>query len=512
MHKFCFLMTVIFTGTIISCVRVTTYYVDPVQGNDESSGSSPGTAWKSIERVNRQKLNPGDSVLFSGGESFDGTLLFDSLDSGTKDAPVAVSSYGNGRAVVNGGKADACIATHCSYLCIQQIDFKGDGRKNGNTGSGLVIDGGAHVLIDSIDVSGFRENGIAVLDASDVRITHVHAHENGMAGIQSGRVHQSPRKLLTKNLYIGDCITDNNPGNPVVLDNHSGSGIIISGADSALVEYCLSKNNGWDMPWKGNGPVGIWVYHSNNVTIQRCISHDNKSNPEGWDGGGFDLDGGVTNSVLQYNLSYHNAGPGYGLFQYLEADSWSDNMARYNISYNDGLENDSSGIHLWSGQQSFKNMRNAQVYNNLIVNETGRAVSYKHGDFPGLVFQNNIFISYREPVYGVHNQSVFNHNLFYRTGNQPVADKKEGNIYADPGVLSFLSCIPGTENPRSLDTLMLYPALPGAPWLGTGKFIRNNGGTDFNGRHLPPDSIQATDIGIYQYDYKTQNLQVFKKP
>ncbi len=458
---------IIFAGTVISCVRVSSYYVDPVRGDDQNSGSSPGMAWKSIDRVNRQKLNPGERVLFSGGGSFAGTLLLDSLDSGTKDAPVTISSYGNGRAVINGGKAGACIALHCSYLVIRQIDFKGDGRKNGNTGSGLVIDGGSHVRIDSVDASGFRENGIAVLDASKVQITHVHADENGMAGIQSGRVHQWPRKLLTKNLYIGDCITDNNPGNPAVLDNHSGSGIIISGTDSALVEYCLSENNGWDMPWKGNGPVGIWAYHSNNVTIQCCISHDNKSNPEGWDGGGFDLDGGVTNSVLQYNLSYRNAGPGYGLYQYWGADPWSDNVVRYNISYNDGMENDSSGIHLWSGKQSFDDMRNALVRNNLIVNEFGRAISYKHGDFPGLVFQNNIFISYQEPVYGVHSRSVFDRNLFYRFGNQPVANKKKGNIYADPGVLPFLSGISEIENPRALDTLGLYPALSEASWFGT---------------------------------------------
>jgi hypothetical protein len=100
------------------------------------------------------------------------------------------------------------------------------------------------------------------------------------------------------------------------LDNHSGSGILISGTDSAIVEYCLAKNNGWDQPWEGNGPIGIWAYHSNNVIIQHCIAHSNKTNPKGWDGGGFDFDGGVTNSVMQYNLSYNNMGPGYGLYQY----------------------------------------------------------------------------------------------------------------------------------------------------------------------------------------------------
>ena len=98
------------------------------------------------------------------------------------------------------------------------------------------------------------------------------------------------------------------PGDPSNLTNHSGNGIVVGNVSDAIIEYCEASNNGWDMPRKGNGPVGIWAWNADRVTIQFCISHDNKS--PGDDGGGFDLDGGVTNSVLQYNLSYNNDGPG----------------------------------------------------------------------------------------------------------------------------------------------------------------------------------------------------------
>ncbi|HUX56065.1 MAG TPA: right-handed parallel beta-helix repeat-containing protein [Bacteroidales bacterium] len=214
-------------------------------------------------------------------------------------------------------------------------------------------------------------------------MTHVHAFENGGAGIHTGSVYYKPYKLISKNIYVGYCITENNPGDPTVLDNHSGSGIIISGTDGAVVEYCLAKDNGWDQPWEGNGPIGIWAFHANNVVIQHCISHSNKSNPLGWDGGGFDFDGGVTNSIMQYNYSYNNVGPGYGLYQYWSAAPWENNTVRYNISINDGIENDSCGIHIWSGQPNIPNMKNAYIYNNLVINDFGRAVDYKSGDVPG---------------------------------------------------------------------------------------------------------------------------------
>ena len=90
-----------------------------------------------------------------------------------------------------------------------------------------------------------------------------------------------------------------------------------------MVEYCEAMENGWDMPRPGNGPVGIWGYEADHLTIQYCYSHDNKTSPNGYDGGRFDFDGGITNSVMQYNLSMNNEGAGYGLFQFGGAGAWS---------------------------------------------------------------------------------------------------------------------------------------------------------------------------------------------
>jgi hypothetical protein len=46
------------------------------------------------------------------------------------------------------------------------------------------------------------------------------------------------------------------PGDPSILNNHSGNGIVVGNAEKVTIEYCEAANNGWDMPRQGNGPVG----------------------------------------------------------------------------------------------------------------------------------------------------------------------------------------------------------------------------------------------------------------
>ena len=44
-----------------------TYYVDAKNGNDGNSGTSPTSAWKSLEKVGGFQFQPGDAVLFKRG-------------------------------------------------------------------------------------------------------------------------------------------------------------------------------------------------------------------------------------------------------------------------------------------------------------------------------------------------------------------------------------------------------------------------------------------------------------
>src|SRR5690349_15494246 len=61
---------------------LSTYYVSN-SGSDSASGTSSGSAWKSIDRVNSATLKAGDKVLFQGGQTFSGGLYVPSKECGT---------------------------------------------------------------------------------------------------------------------------------------------------------------------------------------------------------------------------------------------------------------------------------------------------------------------------------------------------------------------------------------------------------------------------------------------
>ena len=56
------------------CGQAATWHVDSVGGDDAADGATPATAWRSLDRVNRATLAPGDRVLFKRGGLWRGTL------------------------------------------------------------------------------------------------------------------------------------------------------------------------------------------------------------------------------------------------------------------------------------------------------------------------------------------------------------------------------------------------------------------------------------------------------
>lgn len=214
------------------------------------------------------------------------------------------------------------------------------------------------------------------MDSRNARLTNITRHDNGFAGIHiSSRYGNHPESYGNENIYIGHCMAYSNPGDPSVKNNHSGNGILASSVKNGKIEYCKAYNNGWDMPWTGNGSVGIWIWDCTRFIIQYCVSHQNKTNPVAKDGGGFDLDGGVSNSVIQYCLSYRNQGAGYGLFEFGAAKPWQNNIIRFNISLDDGIINEGS-IAVWKNDISGL-MRNCEIYHNIFVNDTAAGVAFQ---------------------------------------------------------------------------------------------------------------------------------------
>ena len=78
-----------------------TVYVDAAKGDDTQDGLKAETAWRSLAKVNRASLSPGDQVLFHRGQTWRGQLIPQSGDAGgvitygafgTGDKPVLLGS------------------------------------------------------------------------------------------------------------------------------------------------------------------------------------------------------------------------------------------------------------------------------------------------------------------------------------------------------------------------------------------------------------------------------------
>lgn len=81
-------------------VSATDYYVSE-DGNDKARGTTPETSFKTLDRLNKIKLKPGDKIYFKAGDSFTGTLHVN--QSGKEGKPIVITSYGKGAKPVISG-------------------------------------------------------------------------------------------------------------------------------------------------------------------------------------------------------------------------------------------------------------------------------------------------------------------------------------------------------------------------------------------------------------------------
>ncbi|MEP6845766.1 MAG: right-handed parallel beta-helix repeat-containing protein [Panacibacter sp.] len=412
------------------------YYISP-KGNNTNNGVSKESAWQSLEKLNTTSFKPGDSILLEGNSVFNGTLVISS--SGTTTQYITFSSYGSGKAIIDAGDNDGIRAFNISNVQVSNITVRGNGVAR-NKGNGIhffsddTLASPQNIIIGKCDAIGFHNQGIVIGCGEDdrikgyknVRITHCTASENGQAGIAS---YGSYTSFQNSNFYIAYCKVFNNRGIPGKTENHSGNGIVMGEVDSLLIEHCEAFENGADNSSEAGGPVGIWVWMCRNAIIQHCISHGNHAGLTK-DGGGFDIDGGSSNCILQYNYSYNNEGAGYLLAEYGALFPFTNNMVRFNISENDGRKNNYGGIGIWGADSNYQ-VTNSYVYNNTIysddkniINGTPAAIALMGTHFKNVVIVNNIF-ALKGRAYFINADTLINksslfllHNNYFSYSNE----------------------------------------------------------------------------------------------
>jgi len=493
-------------------------------GDDSAPGTNRSAAWRTIERVNRAHLQPGDRVFFQAARTFAGNLRLTAEDAGTAGAPVIIGSFGHGRATLFAGTGTGVAVENARGITIENLVVVGGGITN-NTGYGILCDNtltNATMLDDlsirNVEVSGFGKHGILVSGAPagfrHVRISGCVMRDNLLGGMEvAGRLPWDSPHYAHADVQVTQCRAFDNTGDPNYHKNHSGSGIVLYEVDGGLIDRCAAWNNGDLNGSGGGGPVGLWTCASRCVVIQHCESFGNKT--KGADGGGFDIDGGSEGCLLQCNYSHDNDGPGLMVYTYAYA-SHTDrgNVVRFNVSEND-CRKSRAYAGLWVRNDG-KGMTGVEVYNNTILAGpwTDQAAAI-HGEGVEACFRNNIFLAKGGAiplrVEKPHSKLRFENNLYWRDGS-PVQVEWDQKAYAsleewrkETGEESLDGNPVGLfENPRltvhaagmrsgqflGVGDLQAFRPLPGSPAKKAGLNLRgrlasNTVFEDFVGRRLP---------------------------
>ena len=219
-------------------VNGTTYYVDSNGGNDSNEGTSEGKAFKTLDKVNALDLEPGDTVLLKKGSVFeDQALTFTKEDSGTAEAPVKVSTYGEGkRPQINTNGHGQWELNYGNPLDNQNHKWKG------TVSSSILIEDAEYLEIEGLELTNDRESSTDT--EKDKKYNDADAMDRtGVAGVakDNGTVDH----IVLNDLYIHD-VTGN------VYNKHMTNGGIY---------FIVAKPT-------NEGETGIARY--NDVQIRNC--------------------------------------------------------------------------------------------------------------------------------------------------------------------------------------------------------------------------------------------------
>ena len=511
--------------------RATDYYISAA-GLDANDGTAPNKAWQTIERANKATLRPGDRILFEGGQRFSGNLLITA--SGTKDAFIEIGSHGNGLASIHGSDSFGIRLLNCQYIKMHNLILTGSGVKpdgqTTNKEQGLDIYSTAKegkpwqsIYADKLQVSGFRDGIVLhtpigtqdVVGYNDVRVTHCIIKECMFGGFycwgskktSGGTLNLPLGAGLFTNCYLGDCD---------IHDIYGGAyfcfPIQILNATSFLVERCTIHHCGQAQKPDTAGIGGLVFLECDKSIAQFNECHHIVTRIR-YDGCAFDIDGGCSNCILQYNYSHDNEGSGYQAGTFDGSGPLTDTIIRYNISENDAQKNpnNTGGIMTWSSQAR------GQIYNNTVFVGKGfggvKPFAFRGG--AGLSVRNNIFVAGHDGEFIDSGGCSLQNNCYWRTngdlrmaGCGSLTDwrKKSGQEMLNGAAVGFQVDprlrAPGRggdlDDAAQLKTLDAYNLLPSSPLIGKGLDLQGlfkipPGPCDFHGTPFRP--VARFDLG-----------------
>lgn len=498
------------------------YYVDAVNGNDANDGASPGSAWKTLEKVSATTFAPGDRILLKRGCAFNGVLW--PKGSGTEGNPIVIDAYGEGsRPIIDGqgvcydkdsdpsNYVDAAVY-FCDqeYITVRNLEVTNDAEALADR-MGIHFDAKAKTDGKAGRYVNYRGLTVENCYVHDIASDHTNGEHARMAAIitWSRNWYASFSDVLIQNNEIANAdscgiyMSGHSPagagtGNRILnnyLHDIGGNGIITIECVAPLVEYNVVSNSHY---LSTQHCVAFWPFGCEDATFRFNEAYGTKT---AIDGQGLDCDYQCTGTLFEYNYAHDNDG-GFILIC-CEPTTWdgkfayNDNIVvRYNIGQNNGGGNGAQ-IQL-TGQ-----IKNTTVYNNTLYVPWGynsdivSTYSKDNVCYPDNTrFYNNLIYSYSGGAYTFleATNTVWENNAFFGKHHSTEPDDPY-KLTDDPRVVN-----PGGAD-VGLDSCGAYALYNDSPLIGAGKSVDvsssgfTNCGEDFFGN--PVISTQAPNIGAY---------------
>ena len=322
-----------------------TIYIDASTGSDGADGTTPQTAWQTLDKANAA-AQPGDVFLLSG--TFHGQLIHP-VQSGTPSAKIVYR--GMTGAVIDGGKYDV-IAW---------------------------LDGLAHIVVDNMELRHEVEPVVIRNGANNIWIRNLYIHDAGSSGI-----------------HIRDAsdnrIEDSRIERIGTEENNAGEGIFVQDGAHRNV---IARNT---ISFAGHG--ALWISYqtaAEPISADNVVERNDISNT--W-ASAVGLNGKSKRTLLQCNR-IHDTADGSGVNYAragieVEGDS---NVVRYNEVYRSGAQGITlQGRTLFGFTQSATNNR---IYQNTFWQNGRRGagggleslqfIQMDVGNVRGNTIENNIF-------------------------------------------------------------------------------------------------------------------------
>lgn len=401
-------------------------------GNDKNDGLTPETALATLDAAITSALVPGDTVALACGDTFNGGALLTA--SGTADAPITITSYGEGEkpVITNFAGSDALSGTGLmvtgEYIEVSNLAFTdSDGYSaidfyayragatkglkvedcdfyeiNNRTGSTKIAKecGAVHFLAKGAEPTWF--DGITVKNNTFESVARTAVFTTS----EWSAIDKNQKNWGIRNLSYGDgspFFSENIVVSHNKINNNGGDAIVLIGTKDALIEHnVVSKSHFISENLKKASFANIWCHSSVGCVMQYNEVYGTTGDYEAIDLNSFDIDISCSDCIIQYNYSHENEGA-FAIVccdDGVDGNATTNSIIRYNVSVDDGLGDNRAAIELSSG------IDGVLIHNNTIVSKnTDRFF---------------IIADYAGVEVGPKNIKFYN-NLFYGANSDPSA-------------------------------------------------------------------------------------------